>query len=81
MTNIKTTIPADPGISTPNAGTTQRPGKDVAQLDLASHHEVQTTFDAPEDKGAAKRALETQIFSEGDGNYNSNPKRRYNRPY
>jgi hypothetical protein len=66
---IKTTIPIYPPISTPNAGTTQRPGKERTQLEIGRSYKAEPVRDAQEVKGAALKATSIQV--QGDGGSNS----------
>jgi hypothetical protein len=76
----KTTIPASPGPSTPQAGTRQVAGKSNecdAVLRTGKQPKPVAVKTAQEVKGAARKAIDTQVKGDGGSNSpNGNPKKR-----
>lgn len=78
--NFKTSIPAGPGESTPDAGTKQPAGKSSepgAVLRKGLLPKSESVREAVEVTGAARRAIDTQVRGDGGSNSpNGDPHRR-----
>jgi hypothetical protein len=77
---MKTTIPTEPGKSTPNSGARRVTGKSIAPdavLRKGLQPKGEATKNAEEVSGAARKAIKIQVQGDGGSNSpNGDPKRR-----
>jgi hypothetical protein len=77
---MKTTIPAEPGKSTPSAGACRVTGKSIAPeatLRTGLQPKGEATKQAEEVKGVARKCIDIQVQGDGGANSpNGNPKKR-----